>query len=746
MPARSKVPLADILAAFHQDVTLKKVARQFGMSPNTLRDLWKAEFGEPAFETRSKKFRKGAPEGAREEAILAFSTEDNFKDVAKRLGMSPNTLRVVWVTGFGEAAFEARSQRMQQRGATAFGRRTLGVAKKLTFVDTVCSTCGAKIRVSRLQRSVSEQVLCETCRHPDRTVPCPVCGLLFEGRGLPFHVWRATDEAHQNHVRGLREARWQGLIENQDYVVCRVCEFKAEALNGHLRTHDLTAAKYVEQYPDALIRSVALTARRSTLAVQFRHDLNQGDLLPHVDAEGRVVVAAAANALKCASSTVLAYCRKFNIPTRNNLAWQKIVLDQAKEYLGSDYVWEWTDPRIISPESGHVLNFDGFFPAHNLILEAHGDQHFYYSEKWHGSSEGFQKYQERDVYKRHRAEELGFKIKVIRSSDPVFDTAFWKSFLDGEPSHWENMGGPARRARAEEIHLRLRAHGWPEVTPSVQTLAELTSLQRLRVFLDDDRHIHPYSVRGTSVCASFFPSFDFARHKGQKNAFDAWHDDILLRRAIRTQLDAGQPTTPARVLKALRWYCHTPSVFRPAVAKYVYQTYAPDGVVWDPCAGFGGRLFGAVAAGVKTYVGTDVEPEMIQGNKLLAECLKFNAVLHEARAEQYDPNMDLDLVFTSPPYYDTEEYGPSAVKYSSVHAWLAQFLRPVMETACKRLKTNGHLVLNVPSRPIQGVRLDSEAMEIARVLKLEVAPSFWMPLRPIGGVVREEPVLVWRKR
>lgn len=680
-----------------------------------------------------------------DQALAAFPTDEPFKAVAKRLGVSPNTLRRLWKDHYGEAAFKERGRRIQLLGAVAHGARAKGSPKAKTLVKVQCSQCDEPFQVTKGQRARAKQLVCPTCSMQGKDA-CPVCGLRCEGeKGLATHFrHQAEDPPHQEWLARREAAKWEGLTEGLDYVTCRVCGFRGAALNGHLRTHGLTAINYRDRYPEAPLRSRALYLSRSEKAVQFRYDFTPADLLKHADSKGCVVVEEVCQAHQCRGSTVIAYCRKYGIPTRNRLAWQKVVLDQAARYLGEDYIWEWSHPSIVNPETGWKFNFDGFFPQRRLIIEAHGEQHFRYSEKWHGTVEEFEKQRSRDALKCELAEKHGFQVKVVRHTDNVHSPDFWAALLSGDPSQWVNLEEAQKEDAVEVEFLKLRCGGWPRLTPSQRSKAELTNLRKVGVHLDEARHITPYSVVGTTACATFFPNRYYARYKEAKSAYEAWHDDDALRKAIRLQLDSGHPTTPERVLRALVMHHRTPSVFRPAVAKYVYQTYAPGGVVWDPCAGYGGRLMGALAAGVERYVATDVEPETVEGNQALAQALGLpdRCSIHLERAERFDPG-PVDLVFTSPPYLDLEIYG--SAPRPSPSRWVSEFLAPVVRRAAQRLREGGHLVLNLPFKPVRGLRLDLEAKTLAAGEGLVEEPSLWMPVRTFRGPFKAEPLLVWRR-
>lgn len=750
MPPASKASPEEIQVAFHVDAPLKVVAVRLGVSPNRLRSIWKEHFGEAAFEARARRHQKSTPEGAVEKALRAFDTETPFKSVAKDLGMSPNTLRALWKRHFSDEAFRARSRATQLRGAEAYGARTAGRPKTKNFVSAVCDSCGVSLApVTKLQRARSKALICETCQGLDRT--CSVCGLACEGaKGLASHLARAVDGPHTQYKAEKAEARWAGL-DGRDFVACRECDFRGLSLVNHIKLHGLTAKTYRARHPLAsLVPSVVEAKRVASLmgfAAERAYGWTREGLLKFADERGRVIVAEAALALGASPATVLVYCRRLGLITRNKLAWQRVVLDQASKALAAPYEWEWSDRRIANPDTGRALHYDGFFPSLNLIVEAHGDQHFRYAEAWHGSLEHFHALRERDVFKRQRAEELGYRVLVVRPSDPTDDPDFWRRSLDTT-----GVGCVHAETDMDRVLADLRQTGFPESPPlEIELRKALTRLQGLEGFVDSQLVIRPYTTIGTTACGSFFPGRYHARYRGSQSAWEAWHDDAALRKAVQLQLDSGHPTSPQRVLRALVMYHRTPSVFRPAVAKFVYQRFAVNGVVWDPCSGYGGRLLGAMAAGVSLYMGTDIERATVEGNQRLAETLGVAArcKLVRHQAEDFDPEVGLDLVFTSPPYFDLEAYGATSNEaereYATPQGWVQKFLRPVMRRAAQRLKPGGHLVLNLPQKPVRGLRLDLEALHIARELGLIEEPQLWMPVRTFKGTLKGEPLLIWKQ-
>jgi len=202
---------------------------------------------------------------------------------------------------------------------------------------------------------------------------------------------------------------------------------------------------------------------------------------------------------------------------------------------------------------------------------------------------------------------------------------------------------------------------------------------------------------------------------------------------------------PHRVLRAVTMNCRTPTVFRPTVARFIYERFCPSGGrTWDPCSGYGGRLLGAAAAGVE-YIGTDVEPETVEGNSRLAEALGYQAEIHLCPAENFEVP-DVDLVFTSPPYFNRELYSQredqSWVKYGdSFESWVEGFLRPVVRSA----RLAKRLVLNVADikdgKKI--VPLVDTVIRIAAEEGFKQEVSLWMPLSRLNRSTAREPILVF---
>lgn len=187
---------------------------------------------------------------------------------------------------------------------------------------------------------------------------------------------------------------------------------------------------------------------------------------------------------------------------------------------------------------------------------------------------------------------------------------------------------------------------------------------------------------GQSFCTGFYPQRLRASYRGRRSVEEAYEDDALLQRALSLLIDSGVRPTPARVIGVLSGFVHTPTNFQPSLARFLIETYAPNGgVVLDPCAGYGGRLLGTLASSKSiTYIGRDIELENVSSAAKMAEALGCSSRVKMTTAAVEDPELwpQADVVLTGPPYYDRENYGAASsetvTKYVNFSGWVGGFL------------------------------------------------------------------------
>jgi hypothetical protein len=227
-----------------------------------------------------------------------------------------------------------------------------------------------------------------------------------------------------------------------------------------------------------------------------------------------------------------------------------------------------------------------------------------------------------------------------------------------------------------------RAAGFPwDVVRSRTERAPLDGVRRSRISVVGDL-ISSVGYAGQRTCLAIHAHRLNARCGKSPSVVEAFENDRLLRHALRFQLDRGNPVVPHRLLRALSALTHSPLNFPPTLARWLVDLYAPEnGIVFDPCSGYGGRLLGSLAS-VKsvTYVGADIEPASVSANIRLAAFLgAAHRVIQEERAIETScawPKADLALV--GPPYYNRENYGEASYKaltnYPTYDVWIEQFV------------------------------------------------------------------------
>jgi len=194
-----------------------------------------------------------------------------------------------------------------------------------------------------------------------------------------------------------------------------------------------------------------------------------------------------------------------------------------------------------------------------------------------------------------------------------------------------------------------------------------------------------------------------------------WDDELLTKAIFKRINNSDTKLQPFNIRKAIQVFGgYRVSNFRPTVAKYIYEKYCPKGgVVLDPCAGYSGRLLGALASStVASYVGYDPDKRQIMGGvrlfedvmpaipKVIMDVDLWQMPFEESQIE----SQQFDLVFTSPPYFDKEMYSDdhtqSYVRFPTYEQWADGFLFTLISNSYCALKNGGYFAINVAGKEI----------------------------------------------
>lgn len=235
----------------------------------------------------------------------------------------------------------------------------------------------------------------------------------------------------------------------------------------------------------------------------------------------------------------------------------------------------------------------------------------------------------------------------------------------------------------------------------------------------------------------------------------------------------GQKVFPLG-LKAFRVsFCQYAVNFPPLTARYLYERFTKHIskdqkiIIYDPSMGWGGRLLGAMAINDNWdihYVGTDpnTDHDTIGNRRKYNEFADFfnenarhngslfakshtyetfklgsEVIADDPRFQQYKGR--LDLVFTSPPYFNKEVYSSdpeqSCHKFSSYDSWRDGFLRPTLTSCVEYLRTNRYLLWNISDIALDGklLPLEKDSCDILKELGMEYVTTVKMTLAQMPG-------------
>jgi hypothetical protein len=147
------------------------------------------------------------------------------------------------------------------------------------------------------------------------------------------------------------------------------------------------------------------------------------------------------------------------------------------------------------------------------------------------------------------------------------------------------------------------------------------------------------------------------------------------------------------------------TTFKISLAIKIYDEFKPK-IVFDPFAGWGDRALGTLfSETVKTYIGTDPNSLLVPGyseirsyaNKYFQEkkIIFEHTPIETFNYDKYFSSKNIDLVFSSPPYFDyeiyTNESTQSISSHSSSEKWTNWFHTQTYR-AFSYLKNGGYLV------------------------------------------------------
>lgn len=152
--------------------------------------------------------------------------------------------------------------------------------------------------------------------------------------------------------------------------------------------------------------------------------------------------------------------------------------------------------------------------------------------------------------------------------------------------------------------------------------------------------------------------------------------------------------------------------FKPTTAKHLVQRFCGLGTeinelkIYDPCAGWSGRILGTLSAG-HIYIGCDTNPVIAQRTKSLLDYLHDNLLITDRQWELSNVShqscleplscgwvQTCDFSFTSPPYNNLEVYNGMKV-FVDDDDYYKNFLIPMIRQMLAMVKPGCWVAVNV---------------------------------------------------
>jgi hypothetical protein len=305
----------------------------------------------------------------------------------------------------------------------------------------------------------------------------------------------------------------------------------------------------------------------------------------------------------------------------------------------------------------------------------------------------------------------------------------------------------------------------PEVTQSEMVrdyeLFKAERIERIQVdtTVRGGPYRHPVSAEtwkwkwcGVTVADTFFKPLQLqASHRRYRSPAAAWGDVGGRRTAFNALVALKKSHVDKKmVLTGFKLRLHIAGNFLPTVAREIYDTFGGSRVL-DFSAGYGGRFVGYWDSVVGHYIDIDPNSACHPLYKNLAEWLvvhyptpgkTWQFVQQPAEDVDYTQFGEVDLVFTSPPYFNLERYSQentqSWKRHKTIDRWKNDFLFRTIGKVTPIVKPGGHVIINIcDSSSHDELRVCDDMCDYASSIGLEVLPAIRMLMtnRP-GNSVR----------
>jgi SAM-dependent methyltransferase len=161
--------------------------------------------------------------------------------------------------------------------------------------------------------------------------------------------------------------------------------------------------------------------------------------------------------------------------------------------------------------------------------------------------------------------------------------------------------------------------------------------------------------------------------------------------------------------------------FKPQNARAIVEHLCPVlwGNVYDYSCGYGGRLLGIGSSNMKyNYIGVEPNTETVKYLNFFNDCIEeavgVKGTIIQSVSEEYQPQ-DIDLAFSSPPYFNLEKYSDEdtqcMVRYKTLDEWFDGYVTPTIQRIYNGLNREGLFATNIADYKTYGQKEPIEVVE-----------------------------------
>ena len=260
---------------------------------------------------------------------------------------------------------------------------------------------------------------------------------------------------------------------------------------------------------------------------------------------------------------------------------------------------------------------------------------------------------------------------------------------------------------------------------------------------------------GMKLCQHFFPNFWHIKNDKGVSFADAWNNPEIMDKVRLWGLSGMSNLWLSWIRRAVFMSAGLPnsSFYRPHFSRQVIRsTGKSNGTLFDPCAGWGGRMLGTVSAGWK-YIGCDPNVETFDNLSRMIEFLDIQNKVELNNIPVEDYNIEaldgVDIVLTSPPYFNLEVYtddeNQSYNKFNTYDVWRDNWLYPLIDRSLNILNDDGISAWNVMNFKKNDFVGDVIRKHEERGMKLVDTVGFDSPLANIRNLKNKDVTYIFSK-